>query len=656
MKPVFRHLKYSLLLILPMIAIIAAQANAPYNVSVTDVDVSEFPRVRLSVSVNDENGTVTSLRAENFGIMESGKRNTGSLVVLPPAQPNTKIDLFVLLDRTGNTRNFASVIRANLKALVRYLHARGADVNIMFSAFENGSSVYETPETYLDETTAFSGIDGAEFSNEKPSRVYGFSKMDDFASQGGRAGAEKVALVINGSQFYDQDRGEATTYNVSETVNALAQKGFIVFTAGLPTRQITRMGVRPSQQGIMAQDFASLSESLPGGYVGSFAADLTQVGELLMDRSSNHYLIQYFSETIPSQASGSSPQLVIDNSMIEGFSYPASSVSTPVLHYSPEAAAAAGMPFPITVEVENNNQMVNAVDVVYWPESMGDKHLTLIHERQADTATLKKYTGLIPAQDISGDRFAFQVRVLTPYYTLGTGSSEGYSVPVEIYENGIVLKGIVNPGANPKIIWQWSGETVDMGSRYELYSGQTLLTSTTEKTFEVPVSDCNKFQQVQLKVLLKPGVNHPRAGNWSLLSAPAHAYLGPEGNITEKEGLETFFSCVQTSISMSNFVQGKTEYSPNEPLHLQKWLKYITEIAYPELAQVLLSEHYGYLYFLMQFISSEQYETYTTSQQKIPAEIVYRVIANANQSENLSTTLEKGMEELVRRLRGQVTI
>ncbi|MBU0577438.1 VWA domain-containing protein [Patescibacteria group bacterium] len=628
-----------------LITVVIVKASTLYTVAVEEEDISSFPQVQLSLKIT---GDTSNLFARHFHVSENGERNNGPIVILPPDSSNNKIDLFILLDQSGNTENYQSIIRSNLKSLILYMENQGVDLKVNITAFSSSDTPQdETPESYTEFANLETSIDSMAFDSSHPKRVYGLNKIYNFASTSSRSGAEKVALIINGSQFYDQDRGEDTTYNVRETINELAANDFITFVVGAPIKQLHSLRSDNTED-------ASLSHSMAGGYLGSFGTDLTVIHDLLQKRGSNRFVLQYYSTLPLSEASSGSAQIYIKDYPVKTINYPDVDVAEPMMTHDVAHEALLGDPFPVRIEIAPYGKLVNVVEMFYLNAAGGVQNQVLIHKRDESTDDLLVFEGAIPGDDYPEDYLRYYVSAHTAYHTIGS-EADTVSVPVFAYDTGIFLQSqIIN---DEEILWTWYGETVDQGIQYELWAGDSLIINTTERNYSIPITECNKYQVVKVRVLLKPDADHPHAGDWSLFSRPGERFAGEETTITEQEGIEKMIECLddKTATSLSSFVQNEPNYEALKNLYLEKMFYYFTRVIDPSIGQDVEFGRYRLLYYLMNFINYTEYSTYSTSSDDILNSIVYKAITNANQTNNITQTFETAIQELIIRMRGSLS-
>ena len=620
--------------------VIVRAADPAYSVTIEEINSENYPQIQLSFKLT---GSVENLVARHFSIYENGKINNGPIVLLPPKNPNNKIDLFIFLDRSGNTKSYESIIKSNLKSLVHYMKNNEVDLDVKMIDFGSTDLPQNTDiKTFASEADFNDSVDGLVFDSARPSKVYGLNKIDQIASSQGRSGADKVVLIINGSQFYDQKLDDATTFNVAETVNKLFNNGFTVFVTGYPLKQLHALRTLNTEDG-------SLSHSVPGGYLGGFAIDLTVIDDLLKKQNTGRYVLQYYSEN----PGGGSAQLYIQDNFVENFSYSRGDSSTPMMIHTTGNEAIEGHSLPIRVEVAPNGQLINIAEMSYLDESTPPKLVksVLIHEKTEDTENNMIYTGEIPEGGFPSDFARYYVKVYTPYDVIGS-EDEYVSIPVFAYDEDIILKStIVN---NEEVIWRWEGKTVDMGEKYQLWAGDEMIIETKDRLYTLPADECDKYQVVKVRVLLKAGADHPSAGTWSNFSRQGEVFVGTDGELTESEGINIMISCLENKEYQTNsaYIQTEPNYSASKKLYMDKMTYYVTGITDPTLKSKIRLDRYALLYYLMNFINGTEYSKYSNSSVLIPRSMVYKVVTNSNQKDDLSGAFQTAVEELARRMRG----
>ena len=663
----FKFKKTSLItLILLLLVGVVVKAGTMYTVTLDPVQIDAFPRVQLTFSINDN-----SLLGRDFLIKENSEDNTGPIVVLQPKATNNKIDLFLLIDKTGNTKKYEQVIKNNINALVVHMKNKGVDGKIYIQTLNNSDTPQniQIDQFLLNDNGLTEYIENLSFNEEKKERTYGFEKIDNFAKFTARSGAEKVLIVINGSQFLDKDRGDTTTYALGTTINSLASNNFVVFALGNPIKQLHK-----SKTSIIddALEDNSLSHALSGGYLGAFSSDLTQVYDLLFKRTSSKYALQYYSNKSANSASGTNVEIVIDNSSSKSFSYPSINQTKHEFMFTRADNIYIGTDANITAVVTPHEKSTNVLTVIYGGTDAGYKEKELMLDRENSNDEYSTYTGKLTTEDyeeyLNATSINYFGKLYSPDDVIDFGN--GKIILIINYDAGIFLEGelVTANSSSQKILWKWSGETVDMGTEFELWGGDELIKKTTKLEFEVPInsSKCNRYQVMKLKVKLPEGADHPNAGGWSTFSLTAEKYMPAkisdginEDDISETNGINLMLDCFDMSQSASNYTS-----SGSNKLSLDSSLKYLTDIKYEAQNNSINNR---FIYILMKYISGETVKimlngefkdidgdskVYLSEKDDIKREIVYKLITNTNQTNDFIDLYDKSLDEVLNRLTG----
>ncbi|MFH0837977.1 MAG: hypothetical protein V1880_01785 [Patescibacteria group bacterium] len=596
------------------------KAATGYSVTEYEMDVSAFPAVKLKLKVS---GETNGLAARNIAIQERGHELNGPLIWLPPALPTNKIDLVILRDRSENAARYEEVIQNKLDELMNYFEEKGVEVTVHLNNSESGTS----------------------------RKVDGLKRISDLAAQSTGAGAEKILLILNATPF--NEGGNETTNTISATVGKLAEKGFKPFVVGYPFRSLH------SPKSAKTND-NSLSHAIPGGYLGSFSSDLTILYDLLQGRDISHFTLYYTSDLMPSEASGASVSFFVFGNAAGSFNYPSISTAQPVITHLTGSSVMSGEALPIQVEVDPAGKMVSEVELSYRDKN-GDFQTNLLKvARSKSTPDALIFEGTIPEGDYSEKGVDYYAKVYTPYDEVG-GGGDMVNVDVQMIDDGITLTPtLVN---KKEVLWHWKGKTVDMGTQFEIWSGDELIKGgLTDRYYTIPITECDRYQSVRVRALLKKTADHPRAGDWSLFSRPVEYYYGDESasqdSFTEAFGVGKMVECLKKSAykTTAAFIVGQKGYKPAGKLTLNRTLYYLTAILKQTALSEARSDRYGLLYLFMDYISQEDYDTFDLSGKLIPVKLLYKVIALANQTTDLDILYKDSMNELSIRLRGNTSI
>lgn len=618
-----KKIHWGLVLGLLLMLFATVRAATSYSVTADFLSTDAFPAVVASLKIT---GDTANLVPRNLKIVENGTENHGALVLIPAGPVISKIDLFILRD-AGNLKENGPVVDKKLESLTDYLNSGVVDAKVVQTTYTSDAS----------------------------GKTDAFKKISDLASTPARTGAQKVLLILNGSSFYDMDRGDAnTTQSATDIIKLLTADNFITFVAGAPFRSLEAFRSDNTEE-------ASLSHSMAGGYLGSYSTDLTRLVDLLKNRDTGHFALYYTSGLMPAEASGASVDLFVGGFLAGHLSYPAISAATPTYSYLTTPTVMLGDPVPIRIEVSPQGKMVAEAELTYQDQNSAFQTRLLKFDRASSAAEKLVYEGEIPKGDYPPDNLNYFVKLYTPFDLVGTGN-DMKQVGIESVDDGIIIKPqLVN---NKEVLWSWSGKTVDMGSEYEIWSGDKKLNngSLVVRSYSIPITECDRYQIVKVRVKLRAGVDHPRAGDWSLFSRPGEYYYPDPGvtqdSVTEAFGVQKLVECLSKSVyeSPAAFIAAEKTYKPSANLTLNKALYDLTAILQPSLKDTVRYDRYSLLYLFMNVISQSDYDTYNPDTKNIPASILYKVITGANQLSDFQTVFKSSLDELAVRLRGNTSI
>lgn len=630
-----------LVILFTLITIVVVKASTGFTVSVKDVDTSAFPQVKLSMTIS---GNSDKLYARHFLVNESGERNIGATLLLPPSSSKSAIDLKILLDKSGNTKQYESIIKGNLKNLINYYEDQNISINVTLSAFGDDSS----KDISLSNVTS-AMIDDLTFGSNRINSAYGFAKIAELSSLSSGGDSEKIVLIVNGTQFYNDEYNQ----NFKNAVKSLSDSGYITFVIGHPLQQLYPL--KPSN---ISMEDRSIFTNAYGGYLGAFGADLTVIHDLFQKSYKGNYVFQYYSNQSPSSASYA--QIYINDNQIDNINYPSiSSISPSAVIYT-DNEVILGDDLPISIEIDNQGKLVNVVEMGYL--NGGELQTQILkHNRAESTDDKLVYTGLIKEVAIStednmdgdytGQFIKFWTTIHTPYDVINTEDNP-YDIPIFAYDDGIKLHYQLHP--DNKIKWYWDGSSVDEGKVFQLWGGGELLGETNEKSLIVSYDKCSSYQVVKLRV---SKVTNPTEEDWGLYSEPGEVFLGEEGLVNEKEGVEIMIECLnedkREAISIGSFVQNEPGYNASSNLDLNRMLYYFTGVISSEYKDETeyKADRFGLLYYIMNFINKEQYNEYYNLS-TVPRSILFKVIANINQVSDLDKRFEIGFYQLYLRVHG----
>lgn len=641
----FKKLNIAVVFCIVFFVVIVVKAATPYSADISNLDTSAYPMVRFNIDLSKYPNGVTNLTGRNFSIFENEIKNTNPIVVLPPGAYNNKIDLIILLDRSGNTKNYEQIIKTNLKALVRYLTDKKADLNIRFASFSSSTSSYgHTLKNYSDlysNNNFNNDIDALAFDEARTEKAYGLEGITTLMGENFREGADKVALIINGSQYY-----EKAEYTLMSTRNMLENNNFQVFVAGFPIKQMLKH--KTSNPYTYDMSFAHY---ITGGYLGSFSSDLTAIYDLLVKKNSTKYTIQYFAGIPTADSSIKSVKLNIDDINVSQFNYPVANLTQPDITHNPQPAP-LNAPYNVKIQINNTGKYINVVELAYQNANGTRASIFMEHRKSQDTAGLLFYEGEIPAKDIVKGNLIYYFILHMPFDTLRLGANPPYVVEVLEYDPNIILKAVLAP-SKKDVNWSWSVPKNYEVIKYELSQGDSDKKELFENRYTIPLGECNLYQIVKVRAYLKKDSTHPE-DYWSLPSLPVEYDGAPQTSVTEKDAIQAMFKCLKnkTAKSFDDFVSNENGYyKPDSVMYLNKMLEYITGIADSSLrsgtSQGTTFKQYDYIYYFMNFINSDEMHDYSKINNRIPFRLVYKMITSVNQEKDFNTAYNVAETEVI---------
>ncbi len=630
----------TLAILFSIIVILTAKAAAPYEVTEAWIDESEFPRIQGTLSIEGEN---KNLLPKHLSIRENDQININPIVLMPPHPKPQKIDLHVLIDLESDDQNWGKIIQANLKSLLIYLNKKNLDTKLVLSTFQNEG---ENSSGILSENIEH--IDSLEFKNQSEGKIDGFSKVETFAKHEKREGSQKVFLIFNGSAFEDSRPDGVTGQKMQAAIKAVNTQSDLSFVMGHPFQKIHQP--RVDDPSILIADFA---HSIRGGYLGGFATDLSSLGDLLLKQSEDHFVFQYYTRQHPGEFSKTPVTLAIDNQPVYQFSYQKPINSQLEIEHLPENEFNNDNLEDFSLSIKNHQKAINVSLLNYLNQDGIFESIPLLHQRADSTDDLLKFATNLKDSLLEQNSFSYYISAHTPYST-NQPETGLITLPVHIYDDGIILDAQLKDEQTVK--WTWSGPTVKKGISFELWSGDKLLTTTTEKNYDVTLNDCNRYQIMQVVVIFEDQSKSHR-------SRPHEFYVDKnesETSITETEAAQLMLKCLEEK-DIQNESMLKSlfpNFSAQSPVKLEKAAQYLTYIITPSLGQNLQkeSDYFQALYYIMNFLDKEEFIHHGLEKIPLNKELIYKLITKKNYVENFETTFQEAVKELSKRIRGNLTL
>ena len=619
--------------------ILMAKAAVPYQVTLESLDESEFPRLTASLKIE---GDTDGLLPKNFKVEEGGHLNNGPLVFVPPHGSPNKIDLTVLVDAGAQTTVSQELIKANLKGLVQNLDDRQVALNLHLLTVDGTQDFLSTTQE-----DAFQMIDRLTFS-ENDSATNVLDRIIEVASSMVHStDSQQVMLIVNGSYTPDSKPDGVTGQKMKQAIAAVSDYSDLTFVMGAPLQQIH--GVRPEGS---ISEFSDFSHRTRGGYLGGFGADLSQLGELLVKQSPDHFLFQYYTSYPPTVVHGAQAKWYIDGGQVADLTYQAEPATELLIHHLPENELALGDQAVLSVDLENKGKAIDAVELIY-KNAQGDfSSNSFIPKRSESKDKPLTYTRKLTDDLLTEDYFTYYIKVHTPYTSTGN-ETNAVTIPVNRYDDGIILSATLSQDKK-SVGWSWSGPTVDKGKAFEVWMGDQLLSTTTDRAYSIALDDCNRYQILQVKVIF---VDETKSNP----SRPTEFFADDEKDpsITERDGLTLMLSCLKKKRfgTYSEFLASTSSFSPNQSMTLEKAGFYFSKLTHEDLWKNVETGH-GYfelIYYIMKFLNKEQYIHHAIEHQPVQKSIIYKWISLANFTDDLKIKFDGGLSELSSRIRGNLT-
>ncbi len=619
--------------------IVTTNASEPYVASDVQVVESDFPRIRSTLSID---GDVEGLLPRHFKILEGERENNGPLVLIPPRQKPEKIDVHVLLDTHVKNIAFDSLIRSNLQGFFNHLFETDLDVHVVLSSFD-GSVDYKGS----DLEALLKVIEGVNFDTVYDGKIDGFRRIGDLSAQSARDGSQKIMLIANGSAFLDHRLDGVTGSALKKAIADVTQNNELTFILGHPLRSIHGIGV--SDPVTVLADF---SHAIPGGYLGGFGSDLTSLIDMILSQNENEFGLQYYTSYLPGEFEGAPAQFLLEGHSIHQFNYENEIQNEIIIHHVPENEIILDDSISLEIELENKEKTINGVEVEFKNADNEQASVSLVRQVNPNVSGRLKYEGKIPEHMLSADYFTYRIKVHTPYRSIG-GEGVTASLPIHLYDDGIVLTAELIDDEN--VLWTWSGSTVDEGKSFEVWMGDELLETTSQKSYIIPLNDCNHYQIMQIKVIFEDNAKSNPSRPYEF-----YADLVGGGTLTEKDGVELMFNCIEDPIvaDYAQFTSSTPEFNPDQNLDFEPALFYFSKLIHSDVWHTveLDSGYYGVLYYIMNFINKDQYVEYDLESTELNRSLIYKLITRVNHTEDIDSLFERALDELSARLRGNLSL
>jgi len=213
---------------------ISAPSLATYNekavnVSLVNINHSDFPHIFMNMSVRDDDLDITDLPDHAFSVYEDDVLQTGSFdVVAPDEGGGVRVaDIVFVLDVTGSMSGEIASVRANMASFVTELAASSIDYRIGFVRYWDTVEVMNDGNLYADFDEIMGTINSFSTSGGGDTPENQLQAMVEATHMNYRPGALRVQIMLTDAYAHEADW--ATPWTVATTIEQLLASGSVVY-------------------------------------------------------------------------------------------------------------------------------------------------------------------------------------------------------------------------------------------------------------------------------------------------------------------------------------------------------------------------------------------------------------------------------------------
>ncbi|MBI5035365.1 MAG: VWA domain-containing protein [Chloroflexi bacterium] len=260
------------------LAVLSVSAQAPMNITVTQVDQSRFPQIDVFVSVTDTNGNpVRNVAPNAFQLQENGKPI--ALTAATHAGESNPVSTVLIIDHSGSMASAGKMTAAKQAASAFVNHMRPGDKTALIQF-----------DTEIETLQAFTEDKNALLAVIQKIVPRGNTAIYDAVNQAAKyfeatQGRKDIILVTDGMD-------NASKINRETIVDKVSKSGFSINTIGLGAKGAGY----GSQDGIDETVLQDLAHASMGTYY--YRPDAAQLSELYQQLSfliQNEYKLTYTS-------------------------------------------------------------------------------------------------------------------------------------------------------------------------------------------------------------------------------------------------------------------------------------------------------------------------------------------------------------------------
>ncbi|MDZ7723847.1 MAG: PKD domain-containing protein [candidate division KSB1 bacterium] len=259
-----------------------------YKVSITSIDPTNFPLVKLFVSVIDTltNAPLTGLPFSAFDVTEDNQAVSDLSISTLSMTSGAKADIVFVFDITGSLDDEWNALKNRSLAFADSIAARGMDYRLGLVTFKDEiTSIHDFTTDALEFKTWVDGLDPSGGGDSKENALKGLEAAAELSY---RAVAQRIAVLITDADYHEAgESGDGITHFTTETM-----------ISHLNARNILCNVVGPDEP-----QFEKLAEQ-----TGGYFYKLSQGFNNILDRIGNQILQQYVITYVPTNTTPDNTQ------------------------------------------------------------------------------------------------------------------------------------------------------------------------------------------------------------------------------------------------------------------------------------------------------------------------------------------------------------
>lgn len=274
--------------LLPATTILAA---SDYKIELSQVDVSDYPRITLYLSITDAAGQpVAALQQEEFSVFEDGQQVP--ILDFAGIGDERPVDVVFVFDTTGSMREQIEGVKERCIAFAEELNSKGRDYRLGLVTFwDTIQGVYNDDHTLTSDVGTFKGwIEGLRATGGDDTPELALEAMVEGSQMRFRDDAQRVLILITDAPpHHSADSSGFSHLTVDETLDQLRAARVTLFSVA---PDLSRYGER---FGLPARnEYGRLADELGGKFYDldrepDFTAIIDEIGGLIASQYSLTY-------------------------------------------------------------------------------------------------------------------------------------------------------------------------------------------------------------------------------------------------------------------------------------------------------------------------------------------------------------------------------